>query len=140
MKSKDEAFLHLQPEDGSGQAESIALATCGCALHRDYRDTGDPAFVMCAGHQHAYQRLFTPAGSSSAARAAAGILSGRGESLLDDEGVDERVCQEVAQEIVAAIVEVRKEAGPAGPTCTRGPAPHPRQVRRGCRPGHSSTG
>lgn len=107
MKSKDEAFLHLQPEDGDGQHESICLATCGCALHRDYQDTGDPAFVMCAGHRHAYHLLFTPAGSSSAARAAAEVLFGRAESFLNDEGVDGRVCREVAQDIVAAIGDRR---------------------------------
>jgi hypothetical protein len=103
MKSKDEVFLHLQPQDGDGQQESICLAACGCALHRDYRDTGDPAFVMCAGHQHAYRLLFTPGGARLAARVAAEVLFGRAESLLADEGVDEGVCQEVAREIVAAI-------------------------------------
>jgi hypothetical protein len=33
--------------------EQVAVAACGCKLHRDFRDSGDPAFEMCKLHREA---------------------------------------------------------------------------------------
>ncbi len=35
--------------------EDIGVLVCGCALHRDYRDSGDPAMVFCPKHRQMIQ-------------------------------------------------------------------------------------
>jgi hypothetical protein len=37
--------------------EVAAVAACGCKLHRDFYDSGDPAFEMCAIHKAAPEML-----------------------------------------------------------------------------------
>jgi hypothetical protein len=46
-------WLWLEGEED----EQIAKADRGCKLIRDYLDSGDPAFFMCARHQRAFRLL-----------------------------------------------------------------------------------